>query len=279
MSNTQNAGCAFDVVSDGNPFNTNLVNAPFLPGNLPVAVRYAGGCSGIDAETVAKMPAYFEAAHRGLGKIVAFSGGTMNTEDKVVDGKTVRTPVGFTITYVPSLLKALYGAYAISTTPRTEQMTLDPDFGGVVLTSHGDRVDYRQDRAVIMQVDAADIAESDWSKDVIPYLTLLAAWQKQGVKVAVVAFNGGGVTKKEIYWALERGVPVIAVRGSGRQTDAFIEAFEKGEAKVPGAGGDEVAVDTDLVSICSIDDAETFRAALIARGIITETEEGCGCTE
>ncbi len=60
MSNKQNAGCAFDVVSDGNPFNTNLVNAPFLPGNLPVAVRYAGGCSGIDAETVAKMPAYFE---------------------------------------------------------------------------------------------------------------------------------------------------------------------------------------------------------------------------
>ena len=38
MSNTKNAGCAFDVVSDGNPFNTNLVNAPFLPGNLPIAV-------------------------------------------------------------------------------------------------------------------------------------------------------------------------------------------------------------------------------------------------
>lgn len=273
----KNRGCAFDVVSDGNPFNTNLVNAPFLPGNLPIAVRYAGGCSGIDAETVARMPAYFEAAHRGVGKIVAFSGGTVVTEDKEQDGKTVRTPVGFTITYVPSLLKRLYGCYAISTTPRTDQMTLDNDFGGVILTDGMDRVDFKQDRAVIMQVDAADIAESDWSKDVIPYLTLLSAWQKQGVAVAVVAFNGGGVTKKEIYWALERGVPVIAVRGSGRQTDAFIEAFEKGEAKVTGEGGDEVAVDPALVSICSIDDAETFRQALIARGIIAE--EGCGCTE
>lgn len=277
--NQADLGCAFDVVSDGNPFNTNLVNAPFLPGNLPVAVRYAGGCSGIDAETVAKMPAYFEAAHRGVGKIVAFSGGTVVTEDKVEGGKTVRTPVGFTITYVPSLLREKYGCYAISTTPRTEQMRLDRDFGGVILTGGEtvNRVDYRQDRAVIMQVDAADIAESDWSKDVIPYLTLLAAWQKQGVAVAVVAFNGGGVTKKEIYWALERGVPVIAVRGSGRQTDAFIEAFEKGEAKVPGEGGDEVAVDPALVSICSIDDPETLRQALIARGIIAV--EGCGCAD
>jgi hypothetical protein len=271
-----NRGCAFDVVSDGNAFNDGLVNAPFLPGNEQKAVRYAGGCSGLDEKIIAKMEAYFTQAHRGVGRIVAFSGGTFNTEDRVVGNKTVRTPVGFTTTYVPALLKEIYGCYAISTTPRTAQMTLDSDFGGVILTDGMDRVDYRQDRAVVLQKDAADIAESDWSKDVIPYLNLMAAWQKKGVKVAVVAFNGGGVTKKEIYWALERQIPVIAVRGSGRQTDVFIDLFEKGEAFVPDSQGDMVAVDPELVSIVSIDDAESFRDALIARGIIEE-ESGCCC--
>lgn len=263
-----NRGCAFDVVSDGNAFNDGLVNAPFLPGNEQKVVRYAGGCAGLDEAKFAKMVKFFTDAHRGVGRIVAFSGGTFKTEDKVLDNRTVRTPVGFSITYVPALLKEVYGCYAISTTPRTSQMTLDSDFGGVILTDGMDRVDYRQDRAVVMQKDAADIAESDWSKDVIPYLNLMVSWQKQGVMVAVVAFDGGGATKKEIYWALERQIPVIAVRGSGRQSDAFIEAFEKGEAFVPDSQGDMVAVDPELVSIVSFDDADSFRDALIARGII-----------
>lgn len=271
-------GCAFDVVSDGQAFNSAMVNAPFIDGNQAIAVRYAGGCKGLTPEIIAGMPAYFTAAHKGVGKIVAFSGGTINTEDTVVDGKTVRSTKGFAITYVPSLLKAAYGCYAISTTPRTDQMSLDAEFGGVILTDYQDRVDFRQDRAVIVQVDPADIAESDWSKDVVPYLNLMQSWQKQGVKVAVVAFNGGAVTKDEIYLALERGIPVIAVRGSGRETDVFIDAFEKGTATVKDAAtGDDVPVDASLVSIASIEDAETFRAALIARGVIVE--EGCGCVE
>lgn len=265
-----NNSCAFDVVSEGQAFNSNFVNAPFLPGNEKNVIRYAGGCAGLSDELKSALPSFIKDSHKGIGKIVAFSGGTISTEDRVADGRTVREVTGFAITYIPSLLKSAYGCYAMSTTPRTTQMHLDGEFGGLLVTDQ-DRIDYRQDRAVVFQKDAVDIPEGevDWAKDVLPYLGLMQRWQEQGVNCAVFGFNGGGATWKELCWAVERSIPVILVRGSGRKTDEFISKFESGELRVKDLGtGDDIVVDPKLVSIASINDAESLRNILVSRGFI-----------
>jgi hypothetical protein len=263
-------GCLLDVVCDGQDFNANFVNAPFLPGNEAKVIRYAGGCANLDEALKAGMPQYFLDAHKGIGKIVAFSGGTIATEDRfdAAAQRTVRERVDFAITYIPSLLKGAYGCYAMSTTPRTTQMSLDPDFGGLLITGH-DRIDYTQDRAVIIQKDAIDIVDVDWAKDVLPYLGLMQKWQGQGVNCAVLGFNGGGATWKELVWAVERSIPVLLIRGSGRKTDEFINMFEAGTLKVKDiSNGDDIAVDPSLVSIADASDAQSLRNVLVARGFI-----------
>ena len=50
-----------------------------------------------------------------------------------------------------------------------------------------------------------------------------------GFKCAVIALNGGDVTREEIYGALARQLPVIVVEGSGREADAFVKAFRDGD--------------------------------------------------
>lgn len=270
MENQQSNGCAFDVVSHGQAFNANFVNAPFLPGNEAKVIRYAGGCAGLADELKAAMPGFITESHKGIGKIVAFSGGTISTEDRNVDGRTVREVTGFAITYIPSLLRAAYGCYAMSTTPRTTQMSLDREFGGLLVTDH-DRLDYRQDRAIVIQHDAVDIPADavDWAGDVLPYLQMMQKWQERGVNCAVFGFNGGGATWKELVWAVERNIPVILVRGSGRKTDEFISKFEDGSLRVKDLGtGDEISVDPSLVSIATINDAPSLRSILVARGFI-----------
>lgn len=263
-------GCALDVVCDGQEFNANFINAPFIDGNLPQVIRYAGGCANLDETLKAGMPQYFIDAHQGIGKLVAFSGGTISTEDNIRDGRTVRERTDFAITYIPALLKGAYGVFAMSTTPRTGQMVLDGEFGGLSVNGH-DRIDYTQDRAVIVQKDAIDIPENevDWAKDVLPYLGLMQKWQERGVNCAVLGFNGGGATWKELVWAVERSIPVLLIRGSGRKTDEFITKFESGELKVKClTSGDDIAVDPSLVSIASATDAASLRNVLIARGFI-----------
>ena len=45
----------------------------------------------------------------------------------------------------------------------------------------------------------------------------------------MIALNGGEITRDEIYGALKRGIPVIVVEGSLRETDAFIKAYRDGD--------------------------------------------------
>lgn len=264
-------GCLLDVVNEDTPFPNGFELLPFADGKVWSAIRYAGGCGNITVDVVAAMPGYFIEGHRGIEDLIAFSGGTMQIEEVTTDGRTEYKLKGFMITAVPRTLKAAYPGKvkAVSTTPRTAQMTLDPRFGGLVMTDSLDRIDYKQDRAIVIQKDATEVAEADWSKDVLPYLKLMKRWMAKGVKCAVVAVNGGGVTAKEINWALEQGIPVIAVRGSGRKTDEFITAFEAGTARIRDlASGDEVAVNPALVSIVSFDNVAGYRNVLIERGFI-----------
>lgn len=262
-------GCYLHVVSDGDAIPAGFVNMPNTPGVDPVAIRYAGGCQDIAPEVVAAMPEYFVKSHVGF-KGVAISGGTKKVVKKIDPANgTIYVDDGFTITYVPALLASKYPCLAASTTPRCYELSLDEDHGGLIATDDIDRIDFAQHRAVIIQHDAAEITEKDWGKDVLPYLKLMQSWKRAGINVAVIACNGGGVTKKEIYWALEHGVPVIAIKGSGRQTDAFIDLFQQGKAMVRSqTSSEEEPVDPAMVSIVSFADPSELRNVLIARKLI-----------
>jgi hypothetical protein len=147
-------------------------------------------------------------------------------------------------------------------------------------------MDHRQHGNLVFQKDPGAVL--DWDGDLELYLTLLEGWQSVGFKVAVLAINGGDVTRDEIYRALKRNIPVIVVEGSLREADAFVKAFRDGDwsltaaelrAKKPenGPKADAIvaecqaalaAVDRNLVTIVPIGDADALRAALVERGLL-----------
>ena len=240
-----------------------------------VVIRIAGGCKNISPEVVDAMPGYFLDAFRTVdddGETVsvfrgtAFSGGTANIDDEGVFGLGM-------VTNMPAVLAANYPCVAMSTTPRTAIMALNHETGGLIVDSYGGRIDPRQHGALIVQEDPAEVL--DWNGDLETYLTLMEGWKQAGFKVAVIAMNGGGVTRDEIYGALKRGIHVIAIEGSLRETDAFIKAWrdddwsetaedvrEDCQAIVEGA-------DEDLVSIVAINDAEALREVLVEYGYLS----------
>lgn len=288
-------GCLLFVVSHGQPVPpafSNLVTADRSSEKAArEVVRIAGGCKGFAPEHVENLMPYFVDAFRRVnrrGKTTkefrgtAFSGGTANVDS---DGGLKSDMV----TNVPAHLAAAYPCIAMSSTPRTGDMALDPKHGGLIVDLYGGRIDFRQQAALVYQQDPANVL--DWDGDLELYLTLMEGWQMAGFKTAIIAMNGGDVTRDEIYGALKRRIPVIAVEGSLRETDAFIAAFRDGDwsktafelrTKLVGKGkdtkpaDDAVAVaksvlegvDRSLVSIVPINDSKALRKALISRGFL-----------
>lgn len=252
-------GSWFFVVSEGQQVPLAFSNLVTTDGIARRVIRLAGGCKGLSPELQSGMKDYFLAAFRlenASGETThefngtVFSGGTANF-DEAGNLKSVM------ITNIPGYLAEAYPCMAISTTPRTADMSLDPANGAVIVDEWGGKMDHRQHANLVMQKNPADVL--GWDGDLELYLTLMEGWQAAGFKVAVIAINGGDVTRDEIYGALKRGIPVIAVEGSLRETDKFIEAFRAG--KVEG-------VDPALVSIVKIGNVEEMRAALVARGLL-----------
>lgn len=240
-----------------------------------VVIRIAGGCKHISPEVVDAMPGYFLNAFRTVdddGKTVstfrgtAFSGGTANMDE---DGQF---GLGM-VTNMPAVLAANYPCIAMSTTPRTAIMALDHGSGGLIVDDWGGRIDPRQHGALIVQEDPAEVL--DWNGDLETYLTLLEGWQQAGYKVAIIAMNGGGVTRDEIYGALKRGIHVIAVEGSLRETDAFVKAWRDGdwsdtdESVRADCEAIVDSADDDLVSIVPLNDAEALREVLVEYGYLS----------
>jgi len=284
-------GCLFFVLSTGQQVPLNFTNLVASNGLDRAVVRIAGGCKGLSAEFQANLMHYFVEAFKTVDeqgntvrefKGTAFSGGTANLDG---NGNFADTMV----TNVPAALAAAYECLAISTTPRTADMALAHNTGGVIVDGYGGRIDARQHAAVVVQQNASDVL--DWNGDLDTYLKLLEGWQMVGFKVAVITMNGGDVTREEIYGALGRKIPVIVVRDSGREADAFIEAFEKGDytktAAEKRAGlvskgkseapADEIvaackvameSIDRSLVTIVPLGDSKALREALVARGIL-----------
>lgn len=273
-------GCQTHVLSIGQAVPqafTNLVTMDRGEGITAAreVVRIAGGCKHISEEIVDAMPGYFKDAFRTVdddGNTVnefrgtAFSGGTANIDDDGVLADSM-------VTNMPAVLANAYPCIAMSTTPRTAVMALDPDTGGLVVDMYGGRIDFRQHAALIVQQDPANIL--DWDGDVDLYMTLMEGWKIAGFNTAVIAMNGGGITRDEIYGALKRQIPVIAVEGSLRETDAFIKAWrdddwsDTDDSVVDNCKEIVEAADDSLVKVVTLNKADELRAALLELGFLS----------
>lgn len=255
-------------------------------------IRVAGGCKGFTPEASAAMMPFFLggfADKDAAGKIirqykgVVFSGGTANADD---DGNLANDMV----TNVPAVLADAYGVVAMSTTPRTADLALEKKHGGLVVgDTVNTRLDYRQTAAAIIQVNASQ--QMDWDGDVPVYFDFMGDLKDAGYSTAVITLNGGDITRDEIYGALKRGIPVIAVEGSLRETDAFIKAFRDGDwtdtasekrAKLVKANKDTkvcddivadcqavlAGIDKSLVSIVKLTDPASLLAVMAQRGLL-----------
>jgi hypothetical protein len=255
-------------------------------------IRVAGGCKGFTPEASAAMMPFFlggfaekdtAGAITRQYKGVVFSGGTANANE---DGDLADDMV----TNVPAVLRAAYGVVAMSTTPRTADMALERKHGGLVVgDTVSTRIDYRQDAAAVMQKSASQLM--DWDGDVPVYFDFMADLKEAGFQTGVITLNGGDITRDEIYGALSRGIPVIAVEGSLRETDAFIKAFRDGDwtdtcsekrAKLVKAGKDTkvcddivagcqqilAGIDKSLVSIVSLTDPDSLLKVMASRGLL-----------
>lgn len=209
-----------------------------------VAVRFAGGCSGMDVAMRNLLQTYVVSAFEIAGGFggVAMSGGTLES-------------CAPTVCQIPVALRAKFGCIAVSTTPRIGTMHLS-DEAGLTITNDA-RIETRQDAAVIVQRNSSD--DGAWDDDLAVYLSHLTELRNQGKwTVAVIAVNGGGVTKKEIIGALTRRIPVIVVNGTGRAADQFSTEFRALHFGPDFAALKELTNLKQIVHIAEFDDPETM---------------------
>lgn len=214
-----------------------------------VAIRVTGGCSGMGPEDKATMIEYFRAAFDGFGGVV-WSGGTRNvTADGQLDPMVTDVPA-FVALDNPSCV-------ALATTPRTGELQLRGD--SRFQLDEGGTLPNPGVAAMLIVQNGAD-GELGWDGDLDAYFRLMGQWRSAGgfTALGVVAWNGGGVTKKEIDRSIAAGWPTIIVNGSGRAADEYAAKVASGELTAPNV----IVVDRS--------DPQTLRAALVANGFITE---------
>lgn len=242
---TNPRGTFFSVVALGEALPPVFVNAASNASGAR-AFRLAGGCSGMSDEQREAVVPYFVEALKGYDG-VSISGGTSSGDGKLM------------VTNVPSaLVKAGNPCVALGTIPRTADMAIPKD-GSVSVSEYDDRVDTDQHAVAVLQKNASEVL--DWDGDLEAYLDYLENLRRDaGYAVAVIAFNGGGVTKKEIEGALRRSIPVIVVVESGRAADEFASQYN-GEEGTFDAGLIEKAKKQGLVSFARFSEPESLTQA------------------
>ncbi|MBI5171727.1 MAG: hypothetical protein SFV17_07295 [Candidatus Obscuribacter sp.] len=276
-------GCLFTVMNPNEPLPPAFKLKAADAGHQ-VIVRIAGGCTGISPEAQDGMIPFFVNGFTGFAG-VAFSGGTANRDS----AGNLKADM---VTNIPSVLSHYYNCISLSTTPRTDDLYADRERAGIAIGSQA--LDIRQHALAIVQVSAAQKA-SAWDLDVPVYFQFMQDLMEQGWGTALIALNGGEITRDEIYGALKRGIPVIAVEGSLRETDAFIKAYRDGdwtytcseyrakqlakglpqadiEARITSVIADCQAVLSNLppslVSIVKLNDAKALETTLKERGLL-----------
>lgn len=276
-------GCLFTVMNPNEPLPPAFKLKAADAGHQ-VIVRIAGGCSGISPEAQEGMLPFFVNGFAAFAG-VAFSGGTANRDST----GNLKADM---VTNIPAVLSHYCNCISLSTTPRTDDLYADRERAGIAIGSQS--LDIRQHALAIVQVSAAQKA-SAWDLDVPVYFQFMQDLMEHGWRAALIALNGGEITRDEIYGALKRGIPVIAVEGSLRETDAFIKAYRDGdwsftcseyrtkqlakglaqtdvEARIASVIADCRSVLSTLpmgmVSIVKLNDAKALATALRERGLL-----------
>jgi hypothetical protein len=173
-------------------------------------LRVAGGCSGMDEADKAEMLEFFAVGLSGFRGMI-WSGATRQMAGGEVD------PM---VTEVPGLIAGQNpGCVALGTAPRTGTMHLERENSRFDLDGEGTLANTNLSGMMVIQ-DGPD-AFLGWDGDLDPYFAMMSRLQSFAgfSAVGLVAWNGGGVTEKEILRSAALGWPTMLVKGSGRKTD------------------------------------------------------------
>lgn len=279
-------GCLITVVNPKEPLPPSF-QLKATGAKQRVIIRITGGCKGMTKEASAGMIPFFVNGFRN-GETefqgVAISGGTANRDDNGVI-------ISDMVTTVPAELAMVMDCVALATTPRTDDLYADRRRAGLAVGETA--LDIRGHGCAIVQIDAATAA--GWDADLPTYFNFMSNLKEADFIPAIIAMNGGDITRDEIYEAINRGFSIIAVEGSLRETDAFIAAFRDGDwsltcaeqrAKLVTRGKSEAeiadiidpivakckaavdAMDRSLVSIVPVNDSAALSKALVAHGLL-----------
>ncbi len=212
-------GCLFTVVSTAEEMPKHFLGTIRHAHTQEVAI-FGGGMKNFTPDMVAKLVPWVEGGFTEKFAGVAMSGGTANWD---VSTGELQSDV---VTAIPPVLAAHSPCIAIGTFPRVYNFALDRQHNHL-LTGSTTVVDNRYHHTVCVQESAS--VPLSWSGDLtqrFAVLDLLSDWKK-----VFVMINGGGVSRDEAYMALAAGIPIILGKGTKRETDALIAAFEKHDSR------------------------------------------------
>lgn len=219
-----------------------------------VAIRISGGCKHMGPEDKLSMLQFFLIAFDGFKGLI-WSGAT-----RAVDAEGNIDPV---VTEIPGVVRSQNPlCVALGSAPRVDTLRLMGE-SRLVLDKYDNVPNPALNAMLLVQKNANDAL--DWDGDVDDAFDFMADLMSDGgfSQAGIVAWNGGPVTKKEIEKSAARGWPTILVRGSGRETDIYIEKFEAGDAALLSA-----LPKNHLVTIVDRKDPSTLRDALVKFGFI-----------
>ena len=208
-------------------------------GGMEGVLNFAGGTSATDPREQELQFNFFQQMFGGdadmpltLGNFGAMSGGTRVLEEGINTGN----PTGLmTIVEVPALLNQLNPRIrTLGHAPRTGQLGYEGAHSSFSITEKPDaKVIANPDYHMLWLVQENASDTSGWNGDLGPYGEFMCLVRDAGMGDAgQVCWNGGGVTAEEIELSLTHQFQTLLIRGSGRITDDFINAYDNKWAKV-----------------------------------------------
>lgn len=186
-------------------------------------IRLTGGCGKMSSEDAAGLYDFFAQALAGYDGSMIFGGTRMICRDfpnEIIPG----------ITEIPEHIKqhTCPSMITLGVIPRTKELGL-ADLGMIISDDPQDHyvtiIHPKQDLVLVTQVspDQGEVwdAEVDECADMMEQLIEWGAF-----KNALIAYNGGTVTEKEIRKTAAKQWPVIMIHGSGRTCDRLSEDRE-----------------------------------------------------
>jgi hypothetical protein len=234
-----------------------------------VVVRITGGCGFMDDDDAHGLIELYTQAFRSFEGAMLFGGTRMLRRPNFAEILPGITEVA------PAIRKQNPNSRVLGVIPRTNDLGLHPS--GLLISDEKEN-DYltivhpEQDSALVVQqsVDLGVDTEKEkpevketgsiWDAEfqecmrITERLRTYADW-----KSLTIAYNGGGVTEKEVRATADKGWPILLIRGSGRKTDELINDVEFRRKYA------------QFVHVCDAD-LDSFRGSLEGLGVVPKLE-------